>query len=239
MDTPGTLTPIQAMKVKLKSQLDHIVVVANSLEEGKFFIRELMNVEIPAGGRHQMMGTHNCVMALGPSVYLEVIAIDPDMKSPQFPRWFGLDDPHVLNSLHQGPRLLTWAVNTMDIDRLVRESKIPAGEIREAQRGDLKWKVALREDGGMPAAGFLPLCIQWQIDFHPAQRMIDFGWRMESLRLFHHRNEWLEFALDSIGALGEVEVISIPEHCPPYMEALLKGPHGSVIISSQKIPAIN
>ena len=39
------------------------------------------------------MSTHNHLMRLGNSAFLEVISIDPDAPAPARTRWFDLDDP--------------------------------------------------------------------------------------------------------------------------------------------------
>ena len=36
---------------------------------------------LESGGRHPHMGTHNRLLSLGPDLYLEVIAVDPDARS--------------------------------------------------------------------------------------------------------------------------------------------------------------
>jgi hypothetical protein len=172
------------------------------------------------------------VMPLGNNIYLEVIAIHPDMKVPGYPRWFGLDDPHVRKTLENGPRLLTWAVNCDDLDRVVENSGIPLGEVREAKRDDLEWRVAISEDGRLPGAGFVPLCIQWMVDFHPSQRMPHSDWNFVSLELHHPRGLWLEQALDSIGAADLVSIHEIEDSEFPELRLKLAGPKGEVIFSS-------
>src|SRR6185312_3978330 len=87
--------------------LDHLTVAALSLDEGVAHVRRALGVEIPPGGAHPIMGTHNHLMQLGNSVFLEVIAPDPGV-TPQRPRWFGLDDPDMHRRLACSPRLLTW-----------------------------------------------------------------------------------------------------------------------------------
>ncbi len=217
----------------MKSRLDHIVVAASRLEEGKQFIREMLDLDMPGGGKHDMMGTHNCVMALGEQTYLEVVAVNSQMSPPEYPRWFGLDDPYVRMALKQGPRLLTWAINTADLDALVKSSAIPLGYVREAQRDDLKWKVALSEDGHMPGAGFLPLCIQWQVASHPAGHMTDFGWRLESLNVYHNRKIWMEKMLESLGVRKEVGLVEIEDGHLSFMEAKLTRSGRTILLSSQ------
>ena len=54
------------------------------------------------------MGTHNLVLKLGDSLYLEVIARNPKAPQPGRPRWFGLDR-------NRSTGLRTWVARTDDI----------------------------------------------------------------------------------------------------------------------------
>jgi hypothetical protein len=49
-----------------------------------------------------------------------------------------------------------------------------------ASRGDLRWQILLRPDGGWP--GEAPTLIQWEGP-HPAERLPDAGLRLQSVRL--------------------------------------------------------
>jgi len=60
-----------------RSRLDHIVVTAASLQEGIDYVRDALGVEMQAGGEHEHMGTHNCLLKLGDKLFLEVIAANP------------------------------------------------------------------------------------------------------------------------------------------------------------------
>ena len=215
------------------THLDHIVIAAKELEQGAEYVNELFGVDIGTGGRHEIMGTHNKVMALGENVYLEVIAINPDMKAPDVPRWFGLDDPHILGSLDSGPKLLTWAVRTANLEQLVDDSAVPIGQIWKATRDDLTWKVAISEDGRLPGAGFIPLCMQWLVDFHPAERMQQAGCQFRSLTLVHPRPDWLAQSLDSIDARELVTIRKTEQGCRAYIELVLDTPNGEITLSSQ------
>ena len=84
--------------------LDHITVVAPSLDVGSRFVHQALGIEPGPGRTHPGMGTHNRLLALGEFVYLEVIAPDPDAPPVSRPRWFGLDQvtPATL------PRLAAW-----------------------------------------------------------------------------------------------------------------------------------
>ncbi len=213
----------------MSSVLDHIVIAAKTHDQGVSYIRDKLGIDIPKGGQHKFMGTQNSVMALGEHVYLEVISIDRSLSPPGHPRWFGLDDPHVRNALEDSPRLLTWAVNAIDLESLIGSSVVPLGEIISASRDELRWKVAFRKDGSMPAAGFIPLCLQWKVDFHPASRMEDLSWRMLSLELHHPYPDWLGDVLETIGAREEVTIHGIEDRQASYLEAVLSGPDGRIV----------
>ena len=94
------------------SSIDHIVVVASSLDIGIKYVYEKLGVMPQKGGVHEKMGTHNYLLNLGNSTYLEVIAINPDSPKPGRPRWFGLDTIETAAK----PRLLTWVARTDDIN---------------------------------------------------------------------------------------------------------------------------
>ncbi len=216
------------MNSPLITQLDHLVVAAHALDEGAQWVESQLGVRVPPGGQHEGMGTHNRVMALGDGVYLEIIAIDPTMPPPSSPRWFGLDDPMVARHLADSPRLLTWAVNTNDLDALVPLSRIPVGKVHAARRDDLRWKVALVDDGRLGAGGCFPLCIQWQLTFHPASRMPDLGCRLESLTLFHPYPEWLHRRLADIGAETRVVIKGVKDPSEARLSARIVTPTGPV-----------
>ena len=59
-------------------KLDHVVIAANTLEEGTSYIENKLHVKLSDIGYHKDMGTYNRVAKISKSVYLEVIAIDPN-----------------------------------------------------------------------------------------------------------------------------------------------------------------
>ena len=99
----------------MKTALDHIVIGAATVAEGVAYLQSELGATLPAGGEHPRMGTHNHLMQLSESTFLEIIAINPAAPAPARPRWFGLDEPFVQAQLRQQPRLLTWVVNTGDL----------------------------------------------------------------------------------------------------------------------------
>ena len=204
-------------------KIDHLVIAALTLEEGVEYVREILGVEIPAGGSHSTLATHNHLMTIGENIFLEVIA--PDYAAEESadrlnqPRWFGLDDPHVKASLQQSPGLLTWVVNTQSIDDMAAAATWPLGNIVDVSRGDLSWRFALPFDGALQAGGMLPYAMQWGTSVHPANNMADCGIRLEKLEILHPKAEWLGEQLASVNAEGLVTIQEAPEATAPTLIA--------------------
>src|SRR5580765_6708474 len=95
----------------MTARLDHITVVAPSLEVGSAYVEAALGVPPGPGRTHPGMATHNLLLALGSDVYLEVISPDPGAAPVGRPRWFGLD--HVLPG--SNARLAAWVASTEDI----------------------------------------------------------------------------------------------------------------------------
>ena len=74
-------------------RLDHLAIACRDLWAGCDWAQAALGVPFGPGGRHARFGTHNRLLGLGPDLYLEVIAPDPDAAPFEGPRWFGLDTP--------------------------------------------------------------------------------------------------------------------------------------------------
>jgi len=207
--------------------LDHIVVAAASLDDGARFIRERLGVEIPPGGRHETMGTHNRVMRIGDKSYLEVIAIDPEAAAPQRPRWFALDDPIMRARLEAGPRIVTWAARSADAVATVQEAAFPLGAVVPASRGALSWRLTIPPDGHLPGGGVIPHVIEWDSGARPWEGMADPGCRLVELVLAHPDPEWLTDALRSIcpKGFGQIAIVGGAE---PELSAHIRRPDGAI-----------
>jgi Glyoxalase-like domain len=160
------------------ARLDHITVVAPSLEAGCAYVEAALGVPPGAGRAHPSMATHNLLLALGPTVYLEVISPDPRAAPAARPRWFGLD--HVLPG--SSARLAAWVARTDDIAGTV----VPElGDVETMRRETHTWKMTVRADGGVPFDGAAPLLIQRSSSTHPAAALPPSSLGFQRLRIRH------------------------------------------------------
>ena len=96
-------------------KVDHLVYGTPDLNRGIEEIEKLLGVRATPGGKHPGRGTHNALLGLGPTTYLEIIAPDPEQPQPKTPRPFGLD------GLKQ-PGLIAWAAKGIKLDELTRDA---------------------------------------------------------------------------------------------------------------------
>lgn len=157
------------------ARLDHITVVAPSLATGSAYVEAALGVQPGAGRAHPGMATHNLLLALGPSVYLEVISSDPRAAPVTRPRWFGLD--HVLTA-----RLAAWVASTDDI----AGTTVPElGDVETMRRATHTWQMTVRADGSVPLDGAAPLLIQRASNVQPAATLPRSGLDLQRLRIRH------------------------------------------------------
>lgn len=217
----------------MPSKLDHLVVAASNLEQGVSYIHDVLGVDIPKGGEHPLMGTHNHVMRIGDEIFLEVIAVNPEAPPPSRPRWFGLDDPAMQYSLQQQPRLVTWAANTNDLEQLQADTPMALGEITPLSRGNLSWLFAVPEDGRLLASGFIPNVMQWKTEAHPANNMIDLNCRLLNLTIYHPYAPWLSDILKAMQLDNQVSIEPLATEAKAYMSAEFETPNGVRVLDSR------
>jgi hypothetical protein len=108
----------------MNTRLDHLVVLAASLEDGERWCERVLGLRPGTGGRHALMGTHNRLLRIlspsYPDAYLEIIAIEPGVvpeRAAGKRRWFDMDDPRLAQQIAEtGPRLIAWVARTDDVD---------------------------------------------------------------------------------------------------------------------------
>jgi hypothetical protein len=126
----------------LKTKIDHIVVVAQTLEQAVAWCEATLGITPQPGGDHPQFGTHNRIFKIAtpnfPLAYFEIIAIKSNpnnaikkiaaqsANSPasgqnkgkneaQKSRWFDMDDSALQAAVAKEPRLVHFVANTDDI----------------------------------------------------------------------------------------------------------------------------
>jgi len=159
--------------------LDHIAVVAPDLASGVRWVAETLGVDVPKGGRHPQMGTHNHVLRLG-DVFLEVIAVDEAADRPAQPRWFGLDDGRtVRREWACGRRLRAWVARSDHLEATLDALDLDARPM-EISRGERRWRFGVTSDGALPADGALPHVIEWGAGGPAVDSMPDTGCALDA-----------------------------------------------------------
>jgi len=220
----------------LHTHLDHLVVAADTLEQGVAWCEATLGVTPGPGGRHALFGTHNRLLKIATPMfdeaYLEIIAIDPQAPAPARARWFGLDDPVLRERLRTaGPQLVHAVARSSQLGLqrlgLIQAGLHPGDPVqagRDTPQGPLSWEILVRPDGTLPCGGALPTLIQWQ-GRHPAQGMPDSGVTLQALAL----RGVPAGAATVLGLLG-VDVREALDG--PALHARLATPRGEVTLSS-------
>ena len=185
--------------------LDHLAVVARSLDEGTTFVEAVLGAEVSSGGKHPKMGTHNRLLSLGADVYLEIIAIDPEAPKPSYRRWFNLD------SYDGAPRLMNWICRTDNLDAALAAAPAGSGRALSQTRGDLSWTMAVPEFGRLPYDDASPALIDWGNSPRPTHRLPDHGFRLQRLDVFHPAALDLKTDFPALNRLPSVAVREGPE----------------------------
>jgi len=210
-----------------KVELDHLIVAATSLAKGADWIEGQLGVRPQPGGKHLSMGTHNAVLSLGPRLFLEVMAIDPEGATPLRKRWFDLDDPRMRAAIAEGPTLIHWVARTREIESDALRGRVDLGTILPMRRGDLEWRITVPDDGHLPGRGLVPTLIQWSDERHPADRLNDSGVRLVALGGEHPEPAPVRAAL---AALGLSDTLKVTYGTAPRLAAMLRTPRGTVTL---------
>jgi hypothetical protein len=219
--------------------LDHLVILAASLEDGVAWCEATLGVTPGPGGEHPLMGTHNRLLKIAtpdfPTAYLEIIAINPVAALPtptRARRWFDMDDPALRARIaQQGPTLVHAVVSVPDICAAVAAldaQGLDRGEVLQASRptahGLLQWQITVRADGQRLFDGCLPTLIQWG-PTHPTDHMPASGVTLHSLRVQHPQADTLRAAFRAIGWTTQTN-----DSDTPRLTAHLQTPKGLIEI---------
>ncbi len=204
--------------------IDHLVYASPDLDRGIQAIETLLGARAVAGGSHPQWGTRNALLALGPDVYLEIIAPDPALPRPDCGYAFGID-------ALEGPKLMTWAMKSDRIDVLSERAReegfdpgLALGGSRALPDGEsLRWRLTmpqLKEGDGL-----VPFLIDWGDSEHPAAALPS-GGVLTGLRGKHPNPARI------LNALRALEVrIPVTHGDAPELVAVIQTSRGEVFLS--------
>ncbi|MBP6850870.1 MAG: VOC family protein [Rhodoferax sp.] len=229
----------------MQTQIDHLVVVARTLEQGVAWCEALLGITPGPGGTHERYGTHNRLFKVAtptyPWAYLEIIAIDGQAAQPATARWFDMDNPQLQAAISNEPRLVHVVGNTSDmqaaraallVQGLDRGPGIAAS--RATDQGMLHWQITVREDGQRMFDGCLPSLIQWgaagdarAMQMHPRNSLPRSRVSLRSVAMTHPQADQLQAAFAAIGLAG----VSLSTG-PANIAATLRTPKGEIVLQS-------
>ena len=208
------------------NRIAHFAIGADTLEKGVTALSGTLGVEVPRGGKHDAMSTHNCVMQAGNESFFELIAIDPDAPAPGRTRWFTLDDPATRARLAERPRALCWVVNTDDLDGILAASPVDLGEVVDFARGDRTWRLTVPTAGSLPMGGLLPAFIEWSPGPHPSTGQQNLGVTLKNVHLRHPDPEALSITLKALS----IDHLAKVHEGPEALSFELDTPKGTVTL---------
>ena len=210
----------------MSTTLDHLVLGTSDLAKGSVWLERYFGVALSPVGVHVRMGTHNRLLSLGSSCYLELIAIDPSGERPFMKRWFGLDTPDVRERIATRPRLLGWVARTTEIDALSAKTGGLLGGVHPMERNDFKWRITIPDDGYPVEAGLVPSLIQWDSPIHPCQRLPDLACRFEWMEAAHPNPGKVAYLLAELDVENAMKITSTPPYSGMTMCAYIRTPEG-------------
>jgi len=167
-------------------KLDHLTVIAPTLAEGVSHVRACLDLDVPFGQHHRYMGTHNHLLQLEDSVYLEIVALDPGGDRPARARWFGLDDQKKIRAdWDQGRRLRGFVARTDMIDVVLAGREHIFGRKIALPMADPSFDLAIPDDGSLPLDGAAPSIIDRRGKPRSMATIADLGARLRSFSLEH------------------------------------------------------
>lgn len=234
------------------AQVDHLVVVADSLAQGVVWCEETLGITPGPGGEHPLMGTHNRLFSVAgpafPRAYFEIIAIQPGatpLRAAGTHRWFDMDDRELQARVaSEGPQLVHFVASVPGVVSAVKALAalgLDRGSVLEVSRQTatalLQWRITVRDDGQRLFYGGLPTLIQWgeagedpARAAHPLDAMPASGVTLQALQVSHPRPDKLQAAYAAIG-LTDVTVTQ----GAPNLLATLQTPRGLVTLESKGV----
>lgn len=201
--------------------VDHLVVATPDLDTGVRYIEERFGVTPQPGGSHPVYGTHNALVGLGESCYLEIIGPDLSILDGDEVKVFGI------HRLEQ-PALVTWAASGNELEEFVESARgelidlgaVTLGSRRQSDGRELTW--TFTDPLAARMGGVLPFFIDWGDTPHPAS-LLPPDCELLGFTLQHPHPDEVMRRLNFLGLDIPVE---LAEH--PKVFARIRTPNGDI-----------
>ena len=201
--------------------LDHIVYAVPDVHAAIEDVAQRFGVRPALGGKHTGIGTHNALLSLSETAYLEIIGPDPEQPPPSTSRPFDLDT-------NTGPRLITWLAKATNLDQQIENARrlgYDVGTITPMSRNlpdgtRIEWRLSipLRPLGDW----LVPILIDWRTDRHPAKTSPK-GCTLIELYGEHPQPETIRPILAALGV-----TLDSRQAATPALVAVLDTPKGRI-----------
>ena len=188
-------------------KLDHIVLGASTLEEGTEFVESILQEKLSDIGYHQGMGTHNRVIKISDKIYLEVVAINPEIRNIKKRMWFNLDDLNLQKKLQKSPQIIGYVVE--------KNNKTPQeyyDPFFNASRANYNWQFAMPTkknnilDIEIIETGIMPCVISWKSE-KPIFKMKKNQFEIVNFEIELSESQQHFYAI--LKSFGEIEYVSV------------------------------
>lgn len=208
--------------------VDHLVFSCSDLHSGIEYVADHLGVSPVLGGRHPEWGTHNALLSLGNSTYLEIIAPDPDVDER-------VQRPEVFTGTGSGS-LSTWAASLGDLPARQSRARLAGHSFGDILKGSrvtdsgllLEW--SLTNPMTRLKGGVVPFLIDWGRSPHPSGACTK-GCILRRLSLLHPDPESVCEIFSQIG-LRLSESLRVMRAARPGMVATIETPRGEIEIGS-------
>ena len=200
-------------------KLDHIVFAASTLEEGTSFIENKLQIKLGDIGYHIDMGTHNRVVKISESVYLEVISIDPNSVTTKYQRWFNLDCPKLQSQLKKSPQVIGYVIES-DNKNILKYYE----PFFKASRGEYEWKFSMPSTKSNNLVdqsyqkGIMPSLINW-VSGKPINNMKNNHLDLQKLEIILTKSQsTFKNFINSLGAIEKLKFSWISQDNSLFVE---------------------
>lgn len=177
-------------------KIDHIVYAVANLQRSIESFQEATGLKVFAGGEHPDWGTHNALVRIGETTYLEFLAKKKSSQPVHAKTWMGID-------LLQGDKITRWALASKTVELEAKFLK----KYNEALSTIVIGSRAT-EDGKMlnwlmttvlptPEVEPAPFLIDWKKSAHPTEAL-PLDCQIKSFTIEHAESEVLKKLLEKL-----------------------------------------